>query len=166
MPMTEDVKLEKLAEITHGFVGADVSALAKEAAMTRDQAIRCLEAGITVARQMSASADVFGTGDMGIANTTPSSAIVAVLSGLPVADVTGAGTGVGEDQLKHKIAVIEKAIAINRPERKDGLDVLAKIGGFEIGGIAGLILGAAALKKPVVVDGFISTAAALIAPAL
>lgn len=140
--------------------------MAKEAAMTRAQAIRSLEEGIAVARKMSASADVFGTGDMGIANTTPSSAIVAVLSGLPVADVTGAGTGVGGDQLKHKIAVIEKAIAINRPDRKDGLDVLAKVGGFEIGGIAGLILGAAALKKPVVVDGFISTAAALIAHAL
>lgn len=140
--------------------------MAAEAAMTRDQAIRSLEAGITIARKMTAAADIFGTGDMGIANTTPSSAIVAVLCDAPAADVTGAGTGIGEAQLQHKIAVVKKAIEINRPDRKDGLDVLAKVGGFEIGGIAGLILGAAALKKPVVVDGFISTAAALIAHAL
>ncbi len=135
-------------------------------AMTRDQAIRSLEAGIETARELTFVADVFGTGDMGIGNTTPSSAIVAVMSGLPASEVTGAGTGINEDQLRHKAAVVEKAVEINRPDRNDALDVLAKVGGFEIGGIAGLILGAAALKKPVVVDGFISTAGALIARAL
>ncbi len=140
--------------------------MAQEAAMTREQAIRALEAGIAVAQKMSATTDVFGTGDMGIANTTPSSAIVAVLTGLPAASVSGAGTGIDADQLRHKVAVIERVLTLHKPDRSDGLDVLAKVGGFEIGGIAGLILGAAALKKPVVVDGFISTAGALIAQAI
>jgi nicotinate-nucleotide--dimethylbenzimidazole phosphoribosyltransferase len=106
---------------------------------------------------------VFGTGEMGIGNTTPSTAIAAVLTGRPVAEVTGRGTGIDDDQLRHKIKVVERAIARNRPDPKDGLDVLAKVGGFEIGGIAGLILGAAAHRKPVLVDGFISTAGAMIA---
>lgn len=147
-------------------VGPGTRNMAAGPAMTRDQAIRSLEAGIEVARKWSFSTDIFGTGDMGIGNTTSSSAIVAVLSDSHVADVTGTGTGIGGEQLNHKIAVIQKAIEINRPDRNDGLDVLAKVGGFEIGGIAGLILGAASLQKPVVVDGFISAAAALIAHAL
>jgi nicotinate-nucleotide--dimethylbenzimidazole phosphoribosyltransferase len=140
--------------------------MAAGAAMTRAQAIRSLEAGIEMAHELTFVTDVFGTGDMGIGNTTPSSAIVAVMSGLPAAEVTGTGTGIDSEQLKRKVAVIEKAIEINKPDNNDALDVLAKVGGFEIGGIAGLILGAAALKKPVVVDGFISTAGALIARAL
>ena len=140
--------------------------MAKGAAMSREEAVRAIEAGIDVARQSSQMVDLFGTGDMGIGNTTPSSAIVAALSGRPVAEVTGHGTGIYAEQFAHKVRVIEKAMQINRPDPKDGLDVLAKVGGFEIGGIAGLILGAAALKKPVVVDGFISTAGALIAHAL
>ena len=135
-------------------------------AMSRDEAVRALEAGIEMARTLAPSVDVFGTGEMGIGNTTPSSAIVAALSGLPVPEVTGRGTGVSDDQLAHKIRVIEKSLEINRPDKNDGLDVLSKVGGFEIGGIAGLILGAASLQKPVVVDGFISTAGALIAHAL
>jgi nicotinate-nucleotide--dimethylbenzimidazole phosphoribosyltransferase len=107
--------------------------------------------------------DVFGTGDMGIGNTTPSSAIAAVLTGLDVSLLTGKGTGLDDRQLQHKIAVIQQAIEVNQPDPKDAVDVLAKVGGFEIGAIAGLILGAAAHRKPVVVDGFISTAGALIA---
>ncbi|PIE59486.1 MAG: nicotinate-nucleotide--dimethylbenzimidazole phosphoribosyltransferase [Desulfobulbus propionicus] len=132
-------------------------------AMTRTHAVMTVEAGIQVAEQMADRVDVFGTGEMGIGNTTPSSAIAAVVTGKSVADVTGRGTGIDDNQLRHKIQVIEQAIATNKPDAEDGLDVLAKLGGFEIGGIAGLILGAAALKKPVVVDGFISTAGALIA---
>lgn len=135
-------------------------------AMSRDEAIRALEAGINIAVELGSSVDVFGTGDMGIGNTTPSSAIVSVLSGCPVADVTGRGTGVNDSQLEQKIRIIEKCIKVNQPDKNDGLDILAKVGGFEIGGIAGLILGAASLKKPVVVDGFISTAGALIAHSL
>ncbi len=144
-------------------IGPGTANMAVGPAMTREQAVKSLEGGIEVAQKLANSTDVFGTGDMGIGNTTPSSAIVAVLSGLPVAEVTGTGTGIDEAQRLHKIAVIEQALMINAPDKRDGLDVLAKVGGFEIGGIAGLILGAAALKKPVVVDGFISTAAALIA---
>jgi nicotinate-nucleotide--dimethylbenzimidazole phosphoribosyltransferase len=121
-------------------------------AMTREEAVRCVEAGIDIAMQLGPDTDVFGTGDMGIANTTPSSAIVAVLTGAPVEQVTGCGTGINETERLHKIEVIKKAIALNQPDPKDALDVLAKVGGFEIGGIAGLILGAAAQRKPVLVD--------------
>lgn len=135
-------------------------------AMTRAQAIASIEAGISIVMGLQDTYDLFGTGDMGIANTTPSTAIVATLTGTSVAEVTGRGTGLDDGQLAAKIAVIEKALALNQPDSKDGIDVLAKVGGFEIGGIAGLILGAALLRKPVVVDGFISTAGALIAHSL
>jgi nicotinate-nucleotide--dimethylbenzimidazole phosphoribosyltransferase len=100
---------------------------------------------------------------MGIANTTPSTAVVAALTGQPVADLVGRGTGIDDGQLVKKIEVIEKALRLNRPDPKDALDILAKVGGFEIGGIAGVVLGAAARRKPVVIDGFISTAGALLA---
>jgi nicotinate-nucleotide--dimethylbenzimidazole phosphoribosyltransferase len=144
-------------------IAAGTSNMAIGAAMSRDEAIRAIEAGIGIAVELGPSVDVFGTGDLGIGNTTPSSAIVSVLSGIPAAEVTGRGTGLNDSQLEHKIRVIEKSIQVNQPDKNDGLDVLSKVGGFEIGGIAGLILGAASLKKPVVVDGFISTAGALIA---
>ncbi len=110
--------------------------------------------------------ELLATGDMGIGNTTPSSAILAALSGRSVRDVTGRGTGISDKALENKIRVIEKALSVNRPDPGDGVDVLAKVGGFEIGGIAGLILGAASLKVPVVVDGFISSAGALLAKTL
>lgn len=135
-------------------------------AMSREEAIRAIEAGIEVALELGPTTDVFGTGDMGIGNTTPSSAIVATLSGKTVADVTGRGTGIDDEQLQHKVSVIEKCIETNKPDPSDPIDVLAKVGGFEIGGIAGLILGAASMGKPVVIDGFISTAGAVIAHAL
>ncbi len=147
-------------------VGPGTKNIAKGPAMTRDEAVCAVENGIEIALEAADDVDVFGTGDMGIANTTPSSAIVSVFSGRPAADVTGRGTGIDDEQLIHKVSVIEQSLRVNRPNPKDGLDVLAKVGGFEIGGIAGLILGAARLKKPVVIDGFISTAGALIADAL
>jgi len=147
-------------------IAAGTRNMAVGAAMSRDEAVRAIEAGIEVALLLGPSVDVFGTGEMGIGNTTPSSAIVAALSGCPAADVTGRGTGLNDAQMEHKIRIIEKSIKVNQPDKSDGLDVLAKVGGFEIGGIAGLILGAASLQKPVVVDGFISTAGALIAHAL
>jgi nicotinate-nucleotide--dimethylbenzimidazole phosphoribosyltransferase len=103
---------------------------------------------------------------MGIGNTTPSSAIVAAITGWRVAEVTSRGTGINDEQLARKVAAIEKALAINRPDPTDALDVLSKVGGFEIAGIAGVILGAAAHRLPVVIDGFISTAGALIANGL
>ncbi len=140
--------------------------IAKGPAMTRAQAVQAIAAGIEVVAALADSTDVFGTGDMGIANTTPSTAVVAAITGEPVAALAGRGTGIDDEQLTRKIAAVEAALAVNRPDARDGLDVLAKVGGFEIGGIAGVILAAAARRKPVVVDGFISTAGALIAQAL
>lgn len=136
----------------------------KRPAMTKDEAVRCLEVGIELANGYAKKGyKIFGTGEMGIGNTTPSSAIAAVLTGKSVAEVTGKGTGISDESLQKKILVIEEGIKINKPNPEDAVDVLAKIGGAEIGGIAGLILGAAANRIPVVVDGFISTAGALIA---
>lgn len=136
----------------------------KGPAMTRQEAIRCLEAGIELAGGYAKKGyKIFGTGDMGIGNTTPSSAIASVLTGRPASEVTGRGTGISDESLRRKIRVIEDAIMSNKPDADDAIDVLAKVGGAEIGGIAGLVLGAAFNRVPVVVDGFISTAGALIA---
>ena len=133
-------------------------------AMTLAQAVQAIEIGIEVAiDEITSGSSIVATGDMGIGNTTPSSAIVAAVTGRPVAEVTGRGTGINDAQLQHKVAVIEKALEINRPDPADGLDLLRQVGGFEIGTIAGVVLGAAARCIPVVVDGFISTAGALIA---
>ena len=133
-------------------------------AMTREQAIQAIEAGIEIFEaEYLKGLDIVGTGDMGIGNTTPSSAITAVITKNSVDTVTGRGTGVDDRGLAKKISVIEQAIKINDPDPDDGLDVLAKVGGFEIGGLAGVILAAAAHRTPVVIDGFISGAAALIA---
>jgi nicotinate-nucleotide--dimethylbenzimidazole phosphoribosyltransferase len=159
-------ELSAAGKIISRRIGPGTRNMAEGPAMSREEAVAAVEAGIDVARNAADAVDLFGTGDMGIGNTTPSSAIVAAFSGCPVAEVTGHGTGIDGEQFARKVRVIEKSMRINRPDPQDGLDVLAKIGGFEIGGIAGLILGAAALKKPVVVDGFISTAGALIAHAL
>ena len=136
----------------------------KGPAMTRDEAIQCIEVGIDLANEYAKKGyHIFGTGEMGIANTTPSSAIAAVFSKRMVEEVTGRGTGINDDAFKNKVRVIEDAIKVNKPNPKDPLDVLAKLGGAEIAGIAGLVLGAAANSIPVVIDGFISTAGALIA---
>ncbi|MBN1813583.1 MAG: nicotinate-nucleotide--dimethylbenzimidazole phosphoribosyltransferase [Anaerolineae bacterium] len=136
-------------------------------AMSAEQAVRAIEAGIEVVEdEIARGASLIATGDMGIGNTTPSSAIVAAITGLPVAQVTGRGTGIDDSTLAHKVSVIEKALSVNRPDPGDALDVLSKVGGFEIGAIAGVILGAAAHRVPAVIDGFISTAGALIAGGL
>jgi nicotinate-nucleotide--dimethylbenzimidazole phosphoribosyltransferase len=133
-------------------------------AMTREETERCIEVGIGLASEYKGKGySLMGTGDMGIGNTTASSAICACITGDPVKDVTGRGTGIDDKTLESKIAAIEKALLVNRPDPADGIDVLGKVGGAEIGAIAGLCLGAAAEGLPVVVDGFISTAGALIA---
>lgn len=132
-------------------------------AMSIANARKAVETGIEIAFELGTSYDMFGTGEMGIGNTTPSSAIAAVVTGKPVEALTGRGTGLDDAQLEQKIKIIEKILQVNRPDPDNGIDILAKIGGYEIGGIAGLILGAAAQSKPVMVDGFISTAGALIA---
>jgi len=141
--------------------------MAKGPAMTRRQAVTSLEAGIEIANALiEGGIELLGTGDMGIGNTTPSSAILAVFSGQPARQVTGRGTGIGDAALENKVRVIEQAIALNNPDPSNALDVLAKVGGFEIGGIAGLVLGAAYHRMPVVIDGFISSAGALVAKKL
>ena len=133
-------------------------------AMRRAQAVQAIEAGIEVVEdEIARGLSIVAVGDMGIGNTTPSSGIVAAITGRPVAEVTGRGTGINDEQLAHKMAVIRQALAVNRPDPDDALDVLSKVGGFEIGTIAGVVLGAAAHHIPAVIDGFISTAGALIA---
>ncbi len=133
-------------------------------AMTRDEAVESVERGIEVFEAVSwEGIDIAGTGEMGIGNTTSSSAIAAVITGRAVEDVTGRGTGIDDKTLTHKVSVIKRSIEINKPVSDDAIDVLCKIGGFEIGGLAGVILAAASKRIPVIVDGFISGAAALIA---
>ena len=138
--------------------------MTKGPAMTRGEAERCLDVGIDLAAEYAKDGyNLFGTGEMGIGNTTPSSAIIAAISGKSVGEVTGKGTGINGRAFKNKVKVIEKAIGINQPDKDDPVDVLSKVGGAEIAGIAGLCLGAAANRVPVLIDGFISTAGALIA---
>jgi len=137
---------------------------ARGPAMTRGEAVQAIENGIkTVMEIKEAGLDVVGTGDMGIGNTTPYSAMAAVFLGIPVGEVTGKGAGLDDEALRHKIHIIEKGIAVNRPDPKDPVDVLSKVGGFEIGGIAGVVLGAASMRIPILVDGLISTAGAFLA---
>jgi nicotinate-nucleotide--dimethylbenzimidazole phosphoribosyltransferase len=144
-------------------IGRGTRNMTKGPAMTRDEAERAVLAGIELVEKYKDGLDLLGTGDMGIGNTTPSSAIVSVITGADPGTVTGRGTGIDDHAFQHKIAIIKKAISVNNPDPKDALDVLAKVGGFEIAGIAGLVLGAALHRIPVVIDGFISTAGALIA---
>lgn len=137
---------------------------AKEQAMTRNEAVKAIEVGVElVEEELNEGVDIIGTGDMGIGNTTSSSAIAAVICKKEVEEVTGRGTGVDDKMHKHKIKVIEKAIEFHNPDPDDAIDILSKIGGYEIAGIAGVILAGARYKIPVVVDGFISGAGALIA---
>lgn len=148
-------------------IAAGTQNIAKGAAMTREQAVQAVEAGINVLNgEAEKGLDIVATGDMGIGNTTPSAAIYAVMMGKTAVEVTGRGTGLSDEQLVHKAGVVQQAIDTNQPNKEDALDVLAKVGGFEIGGLAGVMVGAAARRIPVVVDGFISTAAALIAVGL
>lgn len=163
MGIAENLKIKnkklKIKKINYGTKN-----MLKEPAMTRDEAERSIEAGIDVfEEEFPDGIDITGTGDMGIGNTTPSSAITALLTGNPVEDVTGRGTGITDQGLMNKISVIKRAIEFNEPDAHDPLDVLSKVGGFEIGGLCGIMLTAAAHRVPVVIDGFISGAAALIA---
>ena len=136
-------------------------------AMTRAQAEQAIQVGIDVAQaEIEAGLDLVATGDMGIGNTTPSSAITAVFTGLPVRQVTGRGTGLDDAGMERKVLMIERALQINQPDPRDALDVLSKIGGLEIAGLVGVVLGAASRRVPVVIDGFISGAAALTAAEL
>jgi nicotinate-nucleotide--dimethylbenzimidazole phosphoribosyltransferase len=141
--------------------------MAHAPAMSRQEAQQCLETGIAIAAQCHRDGvSLVATGDMGIGNTTPSSALVAVFTGAAVEQVTGRGTGIDEPTWRHKVAVLERALQVHTPQASDSLGALAAVGGLEIGGIAGLILGCARYRVPVLVDGLIATAGALVAAAL
>jgi len=141
--------------------------IARGPAMSRAQAVQAVLEGIDlVEAELERGVDIVGTGDMGIGNTTPSAAIAAAFTGKAPADICGRGTGVDDAGLARKVAAVERALAVNRPNASDALDVLAKVGGLEIAGLTGVIVGAAAHRIPVVIDGFISTAAAMIAAGL
>lgn len=159
--------LERHPNLKDKKVAMGTKNMAKGPAMSREEAIRSIECGIELVEdELTRGIDILGTGDMGIGNTTPSSAITAVITGADVATVTGRGTGLNDEGLMQKVRIIQKAIEINRPDPKDPIDVLSKVGGFEIGGIAGVILAGAKYRIPVLIDGFISGAAALIATGL
>ena len=133
-------------------------------AMSARQAEQCLTAGVNLAVEAARSgADLIAAGDMGIGNTTAASAIAAAVTGKSPRETTGKGTGRTPEELEQKVAVVKRALAVNRPDPDDPLDVLAKVGGFEIGLLAGVVLGGSAMRRAVVLDGFISGAAALLA---
>jgi nicotinate-nucleotide--dimethylbenzimidazole phosphoribosyltransferase len=159
--------LERHPDLSDRKVGLGTQNMAKGPAMSKEEAIRSIEAGMElVEAELSKGVDILGTGDMGIGNTTASSAITAALTGADVAAVTGRGTGLDDKGWEKKVKVIQQALERNQPDPKDAIDVLSKVGGFEIGGIAGVILAGARYRIPVVLDGFISGAAALIATSL
>ena len=137
--------------------------LARGPALSRAEAERSVEVGIELAQAASDNLFLLGAGEMGIGNSTSAAAILCALTGASVTDTVGRGTGIDDAGLERKIAAVESGLAVNRPQAKDPLDVLAKVGGLEIGAIAGVILGAAARRVPLVLDGFISGAAALLA---
>jgi nicotinate-nucleotide--dimethylbenzimidazole phosphoribosyltransferase len=161
------VKLEANPGLLSRRIAAGTQDMSRGPAMTVAQARQALETGIEiVTAEIKKGLDIVATGDMGIGNTTASSVICAIMIGKSIAEVTGRGTGLDDKQLQQKIRIINEAIAFNKPESAKPLEILAKVGGFEIGGLAGVILGAAAYRVPVVIDGFISGAAALIAAGL
>lgn len=136
----------------------------REKAMSYDEAMASVQAGIDVALdKVKEGAKLLGTGEMGIGNTTPSSAIVSVITGKSPEEVTGVGANLPLERLAHKVKIVKDSIKMHAPDSKDGFDVLSKVGGLEIGGMAGVMIGGAMAGVPVVVDGFISTAAAVLA---
>src|SRR5215207_4638356 len=154
-------------ELVRRKIGLGSANLAQGPAMTREQAMQAIQIGIEIGEaEIAQGVEILATGDMGIGNTTPSAAIACALMNQSPEMIVGRGTGVDDAGLKRKIDVITRALDLNKPNANDALDVLAKLGGFEIGGLVGVILAAAANRKPVVIDGFISTAAAMIAASL
>ena len=159
LPEHLDLRRCKVAYGTHN--------IARGPAMSREQAIQAMQAGMLLAfEQLDAGVDLIGTGDMGIGNTTPSAAICCAMTGRPVEEIAGRGTGIDDAGLQRKIIAIQRALEVNRPDPTDGIDVVSKVGGFEIAGLAGAILATASRRRPVLIDGFISTAAAMIAASL
>lgn len=155
---------EKLDGVIDRKIRKGTSNMAKEPAMTREEAIKCLEIGIEIAEEyINKGYKLIGIGEMGIGNTTPSTAIISVIGGCDPQEITGIGAGLKKERLKHKADTIRKSIDLHNPNPEDGIDILSKVGGFEIGAMAGVILACSANKIPVVIDGFISYASALLA---
>jgi nicotinate-nucleotide--dimethylbenzimidazole phosphoribosyltransferase len=162
-----DAELPAHPDLLRRSAGRGTADLSAGPAMSREQAVFCIISGAELAsEQIAAGADLLAAGDMGIGNTTSSAAITAAITGLPAAAVTGRGTGVSDEQLRFKTETVERALALHKPDASDGVGVLASVGGFEIGFLAGVLLGAAAGRRPVMLDGFISGAAGLIACAI
>jgi nicotinate-nucleotide--dimethylbenzimidazole phosphoribosyltransferase len=162
-----DMGIKKTDEVGNYRLGPGTNNMVLGPAMSRETALKGLETGIQLAGELHRKGiRLIAVGEMGIANTTAASAIAAAMFGLPAAEVTGRGTGVDDARLRAKISVIDTALVVNKPDPTDPLDVLAKVGGFEIAGLTGVMLGAAAHPMPVVLDGFITGAAAIIAAGL
>jgi len=156
--------LSALQGVRHRKVRWGTANMAQGPAMSRGEALQAISVGLELVDELvSEGVSMVATGEMGIGNTTASSAVIAALTGRPVAEVTGRGTGIAEQTLPHKVAVVEKSLAVNQPDPADPVDVLAKVGGLEIAALTGVILGGAAARIPVVMDGFISSAAVLAA---
>jgi nicotinate-nucleotide--dimethylbenzimidazole phosphoribosyltransferase len=156
--------LHHVSGVHHRRVAPGTRNMAQEPAMTREQAKEAMGVGIDMGREaVAAGVDLIGLGEMGIGNSTAASAVTAALTGLPAASVTGRGTGADDRMLSRKIGVIEQAVRRHQPDAADPIDVLAKVGGFELAGLVGLVLAGAASRKVVVTDGFIATAAAALA---
>ena len=156
-----------MGELVRCKIGLGTANLVEGPAMAREQAMESIQSGIEITEaEIARGVDIFATGDMGIGNTTAAAAIACALMRQLPENIAGRGTGVDDGGLKRKINVITRALNVNKPNGNDAIDVLAKVGGFEIGGLAGVMLAAAANRKPVVIDGFISTAAAMIAATL
>lgn len=162
-----DVGIAADVSILNRKIAYGTKNMTKEPAMSREEAVKAIETGIEVAKMMKEKGyQILATGEMGIGNTTTSSAVAAVLLELPVETMTGRGAGLSTDGLNRKIQAIKKAIALHHPDKHDPVDVLAKVGGFDIAAITGLFLGGAALHMPVVIDGVISATGALVAACL
>ena len=157
--MVVDTKVSTDLKVAYGTAN-----MTKGPAMSREQAVQAIEAGIEMVRRLKEQGyGILATGEMGIGNTTTSSAVASVLLDRSVEEMTGRGAGLSGDGLTRKINAIKKAIEVNKPNPEDAIDVLAKVGGFDIAGMTGMFLGGAALRIPVVIDGFISCVAALLA---
>jgi len=161
MGVETDTSAEPFSGVTYRRIGAGTRNFLKDTAMTRDEVGRAIEVGIEIAREFAAAGvALIGIGEMGIANSTSAAAVISAATGIPPARLAGRGTGLDDARWKHKVNVIERALAQHREAFRDGLEILAAVGGFEIAAMAGVCLGGAAANVPVVIDGFIATASA------
>ncbi|MEG1255874.1 nicotinate-nucleotide--dimethylbenzimidazole phosphoribosyltransferase [Clostridium sp.] len=157
----------KNSKIINRKIRYGTSNMTKGPAMTREEAIKAIRIGIDIVKDLKEQGyDLIGTGEMGVGNTATSAAIISVFSGIDSGIIVGKGSGLTDDGLTHKKAMVKKAIEVNKPDKSDVIDVLSKVGGFDIAGLCGVFLGGAIYKIPVVIDGLISSAAAICAKEL